>query len=500
MPQRSEKEEKDFSGRVLAAYADLAHLSLHTATLRFSSPEVRDQFATELIRRLVGLCGAWQGGIFLMPSQGTTNLQAIFANQLPVSLIASVQMSAEEAHTALARYPLTTAPLQWSVDLPPTLVWRRSLVTPHVSPEHPGQDASSPMPQTYVFLLLAWPAQEQHFEARDEAMQLLPLIVDTIDTILFHLFIAEREQDVSEELLPAEVLATVGHEFRGPLTTISGYATTLLQHDQQLTPQERQEFLGAISDASTHLGKLVDRFLDLAQFEMNTVSFVPTAVDIVALAHEAIMTAKRPGGHPLLLTPHIADERSLREGTEQVAGTDEWTIAGDRRWLRTMLDLLLENAIAYSPPERLIEVSIESVDPSSSPTALAAHLDPDSKKALILPGAFGEHETLIEIQVRDHGRGIAPEHLSRIFQRFYRVDTRLTREVNGLGLGLALCKAIVARHRGMLWVESAFAEGSAFHILLPRVATPATRETIQKETQEDRNEHDRQKSSHCDRR
>lgn len=500
MPQRSENKEKDFSGRVLAASTELAHLSLHTATLRFSPPEVRDQFATELIRRLVGLCGAWQGGIFLMPSQGATNLQAIFAHQLPVSLIASVQMSAEEAHIALARYPLTTAPLQWSVDLPPTLVWSRSLVTPQVSLEHPEQDAASPMPQVYVFLLLAWPVQEQHFEARDEAMQILPLLADTIDTILFHLFIAGREQDVPEELLPAEVLATVGHEFRGPLTTISGYATTLLQHDQQLTPQERQEFLKTISDASTHLGKLVDRFLELAQFEMNTVSFVPTAVDIVALAREAIMTAKRPGGHPLLLTPHIADERPLREGREQVAGADEWTIAGDRRWLRTMLDLLLENAIAYSPPERLIEVSIEPVDPSSSPTALAAHLNPDSQKALILPGMFGEQETLIEIQVRDHGRGIAPEHLSRIFQRFYRVDTRLTREVNGLGLGLALCKAIVARHRGMLWVESVFAEGSAFHILLPRVATPATRETIQKETKEDRNEHDRQKSPHRDRR
>ncbi len=287
------------------------------------------------------------------------------------------------------------------------------------------------------------------------------------------------KNDFSEELLPAELLATVGHEFRGPLAAISGYATTLLQHDQQLTPQERQEFLGAISDASTHLGKLVDRFLNLAQFEMNTVSFVSTAVDIVALAHEAIMTAKRPGGHPLLLTPHIADERPLREGTEQVAGiVDEWTIGGDRRWLRTMLDLLLENAIAYSPPESLIEVSIKPVDPSSSLAALRAYLDLDSQKALILPGAFDEHETLIEIEVRDHGIGVAPEYLSRIFQRFYRVDTRLTREVNGLGLGLALCTAIVARHRGMLWVESVFAEGSTFHILLPRAETPATRETI----------------------
>jgi hypothetical protein len=71
---------------------------------------------------------------------------------------------------------------------------------------------ASPMPQIYVFLLLAWPAQEQHFEARDEALRILPLLADTIDTILFHLFIAGREQDDAEELLPAEVLATVGED------------------------------------------------------------------------------------------------------------------------------------------------------------------------------------------------------------------------------------------------------------------------------------------------
>ena len=75
---------------------------------------------------------------------------------------------------------------------------------------------------------------------------------------------------------------------------------------------------------------------------------------------------------------------------------------------------------------------------------------------------------MLAIRVRDHGIGIEPVHLALIFRRFYRVDASLTREMNGLGLGLALCKAIVALHQGMLWVESAVGEGSTFSIVLPR--------------------------------
>ena len=74
---------------------------------------------------------------------------------------------------------------------------------------------------------------------------------------------------------------------------------------------------------------------------------------------------------------------------------------------------------------------------------------------------------MVEICVRDHGIGIPPAHLERIFDRFHRVDTRLTREVNGLGLGLAICKRIVELHGGVIWAESEVGKGSAFHVWLP---------------------------------
>src|SRR5947209_2230976 len=74
---------------------------------------------------------------------------------------------------------------------------------------------------------------------------------------------------------------------------------------------------------------------------------------------------------------------------------------------------------------------------------------------------------MVEVCVCDYGLGIPPEHLEWIFDRFHRVDTRLTREVNGLGLGLTICKHIVKLHDGMIWAESCPSGGSAFHVRLP---------------------------------
>lgn len=469
--QRSTRK-LDFSERVISALTDLAALSRRTSTLRVAPPGTREQLATLLVKQLVALCDAQQGALFLT---GHTASQNAFINQSACAFLASVQMNEEEAHAVLATYPPVAAPLQWSMNFPPTLVWRRSLESSLASLSQLDPAEGHLMMHSSALLVLVWAetaasAQETSFRIRDEAMRLLPFLRNAVDTILLHLLEGMHEDERSVELLPAELLATVGHEFRGPLTTISGYATTLLRHDQQLASEERQDFLGAISEASTHLGKLVDRFLDLAQLETNTAAFAPVPVDVAALAHEAITAAKKRRPSPLILLPSPTTAPLSEERGEEASSSEKLVAFGDRRWLRTMLDVLLENAIAYSPPEQLIEVSIEPADAARLHTASCPPSEPDTHVARILPGAFEEHEVALEIQVRDHGRGIAPEQLARIFQRFYRVDTRLTRESNGLGLGLALCKAIVARHRGMIWVESRMGEGSTFHIVFPRGA------------------------------
>jgi signal transduction histidine kinase len=90
--------------------------------------------------------------------------------------------------------------------------------------------------------------------------------------------------------------------------------------------------------------------------------------------------------------------------------------------------------------------------------------------AVILPTPFAGTEAVSEIWVADQGPGIPAPLLTHIFQRFVRIDTSLTRTVNGLGLGLALTQHIVQLHRGMLWVESTLGAGSTFHVVLPRAA------------------------------
>ncbi|HLI70114.1 MAG TPA: ATP-binding protein [Ktedonobacteraceae bacterium] len=282
----------------------------------------------------------------------------------------------------------------------------------------------------------------------------------------------QPQKEPSEEILSTELLATVGHEFRGPLTIIQGYANTLLHHEQHLSLEERREFLQAIEQAGAHLSTLVDRFLQLAQLETHTFSLALAPVDLAALAHEA-MTAVRKGQSHILLQESSRTKTGSpgKTGEREQAVDEDLAISGDRRLLRILLDLLLENAVAYSAPDSLIEIHIRPGNSAHLLTSLHTRADSKMHVALIVPASFREDEALLEIEVRDHGRGIPPEQFPLIFHRFYRGDTRLTREVNGLGLGLALCQAIVTHHRGMLWVESAVGAGSAFHIVLSRGRT-----------------------------
>jgi len=133
------------------------------------------------------------------------------------------------------------------------------------------------------------------------------------------------------------------------------------------------------------------------------------------------------------------------------------TVLADPRHLRTVLDNLLENAVKYSPEGGVIEVRLRPVARSADAGA------PGAPRV----GASLRERPLLEIRVRDSGVGIPTEHLGRIFERFHRVDTRLTREVDGLGLGLAICKRIVELHDGEIWAESESGTGSTFHVLLP---------------------------------
>ncbi len=247
---------------------------------------------------------------------------------------------------------------------------------------------------------------------------------------------ALREADREADRLKAELLGTVSHELRSPLTAIKGYAATLLRHEHRLPREERREFLAAIGAASDQLESIINRLLELSQLEMGSITAHLASVDVAQVARQTISVAERRAQVIAPSQYHFTfHQDTLAPVVAEV----------DQRLLYIALDNLLENAVKYSPAGGDIDVAL---------TRRAADAAPEAMETL-------------DITVRDRGMGIPAEHLGRVFERFHRVDTRLAREVDGLGLGLALCKRIAELHGGAIWVESAPGSGSAFHLTLP---------------------------------
>jgi signal transduction histidine kinase len=264
---------------------------------------------------------------------------------------------------------------------------------------------------------------------------------------------AEMHPQTEQRLI--ELLATIGHEFRTPLSVIDGYSLTLLRRAQEITQEEHDEFLQLIQQASKHMEFLVTRLIEIAELEAGVFQFVWNLVDIPSLVRDAIALAHQHIPEPLRerFTFHLECRDELGMQTEDVP-----PVKGDERCLRKVLAHLLENAIRYSPEGGRIDVIARP-----APQVMLASEHEHSRKT----------PPYLEICVCDFGLGIADAYLEHIFEHFYRVDTRLTREVYGLGLGLTICKHLVSLHRGRIWAESCPDGGSAFHVWLPLEDVPA---------------------------
>jgi two-component system phosphate regulon sensor histidine kinase PhoR len=274
----------------------------------------------------------------------------------------------------------------------------------------------------------------------------------------------KREAVASRELLQADVLGTVSHELRGPLTAIKGYATTLLHHERHLGREERRQFLEAITEASDRLEVIIERLLEVSELETGQLTLQLSPVDMAYLVGEALIAieerveSKAPGRFSFKLLLQQADGTLARSIP---------LVLADPRRLREVLDNLLDNAIQYSPEGGTISVVIRpvirivpvGVDGSEAQTVSQQTVDIPTTPAL---------QNMLEICVCDEGQGIPADQLERIFNRFHRVDTRLIREANGLGLGLTICKYLIELHHGLIWAENKPGDhGSIFHIRIP---------------------------------
>jgi signal transduction histidine kinase len=251
------------------------------------------------------------------------------------------------------------------------------------------------------------------------------------------------EQLQELDKLKSQFLSIASHELKTPITAMSGFVQIAVRRikrrlgagrpneaDWKKEEETLLEQLEVVQRQTAKLARLVDELLDVSRIESGRLELQVADVDLPELIAEVMRR------HQLIATKH---QLRLHYDPDQKLG-----VRGDRDHLEQVLNNLVENAMKYSPEGGVIDVTVARA---------------------------GEQE--VEVSVGDHGIGIRPAELARVFGLFYRSPDRLARDVGGMGLGLFITKEIVDRHKGRIWAESDAGQGTTFHVALPAAVAAA---------------------------
>ena len=243
-------------------------------------------------------------------------------------------------------------------------------------------------------------------------------------TRLVHLI--DRSQAHASEQMRTDFVANASHELRTPLATLLGFLETLQDDSAVEDKGLRTRFIRIMFDEAKRMHRLVDDLISLSRIEAERFSLPRESVQLLSLVDEVRASCGR-----------VIEEKQSAvlvecRGTEPV-------VLGDRSQLLQLLRNLVVNALKYGPSGEPLTIRFEEAGPD-----------------------------MLRMSVIDRGEGIAPEHLPRLTERFYRVDPSRSRAMGGTGLGLAIVKHIVGRHRGRLDIRSKVGEGTAVRVYLPR--------------------------------
>jgi two-component system sensor histidine kinase SenX3 len=243
--------------------------------------------------------------------------------------------------------------------------------------------------------------------------------------------------DVTErarlDAVRTDFVANISHELKTPVGAISILAETLVDADD---PAVTERLAGKIVKESTRLANTIDDLLELSRIELgNETQKEPVSVSFVVA--EATDRARS-----------LAERREIRLDVHEPA--EPVTVLGDARQLVSAVGNLVDNAVKYSEPGGAVEVDVDT------------------------------DGLVVTFRVTDHGIGIPPRHLDRIFERFYRVDRARSRETGGTGLGLSIVRHVAANHGGEVAVTSQEGEGSTFMLKIP--AAPAAEGRVRSST------------------
>jgi signal transduction histidine kinase len=238
-----------------------------------------------------------------------------------------------------------------------------------------------------------------------------------------------------------DAISVLSHELLSPLTLIKGYAATLLQLGEDISEEQKKQYLRSIESASNKLAGLLENFRDTSRIEAGTLNLVVEPTSLPDLLRKTISEMQSQ------TTKHVIKLRLARPLPR---------VNIDRRKMEQLMTNLLSNAMKYSPQGGEIEVSVRQIREEDEIEEALGKLSPATPPCLV-------------VSVIDAGIGIPEEDLDKIFHKFYRVDNRLTRTTSGAGLGLYICKIIVEARGGHIWAESKPGEGSAFRFSIPLV-------------------------------
>lgn len=224
-----------------------------------------------------------------------------------------------------------------------------------------------------------------------------------------------------------DFISTVSHELRTPLTSIRGFADTLLSSYDRLTPEQREKFLLIIKEQSNRLIKLVENLLTVSKMQSNKELLVYKAIDVVSFIESSVQMVK------LQYKTHQYHCSYAKNLPKILVDTDKF---------QQILINLLDNASKYSPENSTVYVDVVQ----------------------------NYEENTVLISVIDNGIGIDRENIDKIFNKFSRIDSPLTRKIQGNGLGLYITKTLIEKMNGKILVESSD-KGSKFTVIF-KAATP----------------------------
>ena len=235
------------------------------------------------------------------------------------------------------------------------------------------------------------------------------------------------------EEMRADFVANASHELRTPLAALSGFIETL-QGSARDDTKARERFLAIMREQARRMARLIDDLLSLSRIELNAHRRPDAPVDLIPIVRQVVDGLQT-----------LARDRGV---AIEVEADDALMVLGDRDELVRLFENLVENALKYGAPGKRVDIKLTR-------------------------GATADGQDEAVVSIRDYGPGIAPEHLPRLTERFYRVDVRESRAQGGTGLGLALVKHILNRHRGRLSIESAPGAGATFVVHLSITPRPS---------------------------